>query len=213
MALYDRPAELRRRMAGLIRRFFDEHYQKKMAERLPALERSVAAHRGEHLPDAEALARKLTGKPKSCLEAGCAGPYERHIFVLSMDMGVYNSCAVVDGVHGLYYQLEPEFRGAAADEADDTRLARIYKALGDEQRLKILSLLREREMYAQEIVERTGNPRVRRVASPVVHEGGRARRPEAREQHEVLPPERGHPRTTEQDTRSVLRRYAGVRSK
>ena len=35
-------------------------------------------------------------------------------------------------------------------------MARLYKALGDEQRLRILRMLRDREMYAQEIVERTG---------------------------------------------------------
>ncbi len=94
--------------------------------------------------------------PRSCLEGGCAGPFERHIFSPSMDMGVYNSCAIVDGVHGLFYPLEPEFLGTPPDEAEETRLARIYRALSDEQRLRILRMLREREMYAQEIVERTG---------------------------------------------------------
>jgi ArsR family transcriptional regulator len=39
---------------------------------------------------------------------------------------------------------------------EETRRARIYKALADEQRLRILRLLRGREMYAQEIVEATG---------------------------------------------------------
>jgi DNA-binding transcriptional ArsR family regulator len=39
---------------------------------------------------------------------------------------------------------------------EETRLVRIYKALADEQRLRILRLLRGREMYAQEIVEATG---------------------------------------------------------
>ena len=72
-----------------------------------------------------------------------------------MDMGVYNSCATVDGVHGMFYPLEPEFLGVSVD-LEETRLARIYKALADEQRLRILRLLRGREMYAQEIVEATG---------------------------------------------------------
>jgi DNA-binding transcriptional ArsR family regulator len=72
-----------------------------------------------------------------------------------MDMGVYNSCAIVDGVHGLFYPLEPEFMGAQVD-IEETRLARIYKALADEQRLRILRLLRGGEMYAQEIVEASG---------------------------------------------------------
>ena len=71
-------------------------------------------------------------------------------------MGPYTSCARIDDIHGLFYQLEPEYRGTAAEDAEETRLARLYKALGDEQRLRILRMLRNREMYAQEIVERTG---------------------------------------------------------
>jgi len=156
MLHYDRPAEIRERIVGLIRRFYAEHYAKEIAHRLPALERSVARHRGEPMSNAEAVARRVTGREKSCLEAGCAGPYERHVFAPSMDMGVYNSCAIVGGVHGLFYSLEPEFMGTPPDEAEETRLARIYRALSDEQRLRILRMLREREMYAQEIVERTG---------------------------------------------------------
>ena len=45
----------------------------------------------------------------------------------------------------------------APEEGEETRrLARIYKALSDEQRLRILHLLRDGELYAQQIVERTG---------------------------------------------------------
>ncbi len=152
---YDRPDKLRERIIALIQRFHAEHYQNEMADRMPALSRSVAAHGGEAASEAEALARKLTGKPKSCLEAGCAGAYHQHVFAPSIDMGVYNSCAIVDGVHGMFYPLEPQYRGFPVD-MEETRMARIYKALGDEQRLRILRLLRNREMYAQEIVESTG---------------------------------------------------------
>jgi DNA-binding transcriptional ArsR family regulator len=154
MPWYDRPEELRERMARLIERFYAEHYEKVMAERLPKLERSAAAHRAEGLTDAEEVARKLQRRQKSCMETSCA-EWERPIFTPSMDMGVYNSCALVDGVHGMYYQLEPEFLGVSVN-IEETRLARIFKALADEQRLRILRLLRGREMYAQEIVEATG---------------------------------------------------------
>jgi DNA-binding transcriptional ArsR family regulator len=154
MPWYDRPAELRDRIVRLIERFYREHYEKVMAERLPKLERSAAAHRAEGHTDPEELARKLQRRPKSCLETSCS-EWERPIFTPSMDMGVYNSCAIVDGTHGMFYQLEPEFLGVAVN-VEETRLARIYKALADEQRLRILRLLRGREMYAQEIVEATG---------------------------------------------------------
>jgi DNA-binding transcriptional ArsR family regulator len=157
MTLYDRPDELRSRMGSLIERFYEEQYQQEMPRRLACLERSTAAHRRHPITDVADLARKLTGRPSSCLELDvCPGPYDRYVFAPSLDMGPYASCTVIGGVHGLFYPCEPEYRDLPQEEADVTRLARIYKALGDEQRLRILRMLREREMYAQEIVERTG---------------------------------------------------------
>jgi ArsR family transcriptional regulator len=70
------------------------------------------------------------------------------------------SCADLSGprlVHGLFYPCETKFMGnAEADAEETTRMARIYKALSDEQRLRILGMLRAREMYSQEIVDRIG---------------------------------------------------------
>jgi DNA-binding transcriptional ArsR family regulator len=154
MPWYDRPAELRERMASLVERFYADHYQDVMPQRMAALERSVASHRTAGETDPVSIARKLSGRPTSCLEGHCAG-WERTVFTPSMDMGVYNSCATTDGVHGLFYQLEPEFMDVSVN-IEETRMARIYKALADEQRLRILRLLRGGEMYAQEIVEATG---------------------------------------------------------
>lgn len=156
MAWYDGPAELRERMARLVERFYQEHYRQEMPRRLPCLERSAASNRAETAGDVAELARRLTGRATVCLEEVCPGPYERHIFTPSLDMGPYVSCAIVGGVHGLIYPCERRFVTGEDDEEETVRLARIYRALSDEQRLRILRLLREREMYAQEIVERTG---------------------------------------------------------
>ncbi len=156
MALYDRPEELRERLARLIERFYDEHYRHELPRRWPALERSVAAHRGETGADPVELSRRLTGRSRACLEDVCAGGYKKLIFAPSVDMGPYTSCSVTDGIHGEFYPCEVEFITGDTDAAETQRLARVYKALSDEQRLRILRLLREREMYAQEIVERTG---------------------------------------------------------
>ena len=155
MAVYDQPEKLRERMARLIERFYNEHYRSEMGQRLSALERSAAAHRQDTHADANQLATKLTGR-NTCLEGACAGPFARLVFTPSVDMGPYSSCAIIGDIHGLIYPLEPEYRGTAAEEAEEANLARLYKALGDEQRLRILRMLRDREMYAQEVVERTG---------------------------------------------------------
>jgi DNA-binding transcriptional ArsR family regulator len=60
-------------------------------------------------------------------------------------------------IHAMFYPCEARFKSDADEDADEiVQMARIHKALSDEQRLRILRILQEREMYAQEIVERTG---------------------------------------------------------
>ena len=156
LALYDRPEELRQRILALIQRFYDEHYRHDLPRRFPCLERSVAAHRNQPVGDVDGLIQSLTHRPISCL-AEQPGVYTDHIFAPSMDMGPWVSCADIPPIHGLYYPCEARFMGADAEEGEETRrLARIHKALADEQRLRILRLLRDGELYAQQIVERTG---------------------------------------------------------
>jgi DNA-binding transcriptional ArsR family regulator len=144
-------------MLVLIERFYRDHYVAVMPERMRALELSVASHRNESAADPVELTRRLTGRPISCLEGSCGTGFRRYLFAPSMDMGPYTSCMVAGGIHGLFYPLEPEFRpgGSVADE-EQVRLARFFKALSDEDRLRILRLLRGREMYANEIAEATG---------------------------------------------------------
>lgn len=156
LALYDRPEELRQRILALIQRFYDEHYCHELPRRLPCLERSVAAHRNQPVGDIEELIQSLTHRPISCF-AEEPGAYTHHIFAPSLDMGPWLSCADTPPIHGLYYPCEAQFMGTGAEEGDETvRLARIHKALSDEQRLRILRLLRDGELYAQQVVERTG---------------------------------------------------------
>jgi DNA-binding transcriptional ArsR family regulator len=156
LAVYDRPEELRQRILELIERFYEEHYRHDLAQRLPCLERSVAAHRNQPVGDIDELIRSLTHRPISCLDEEPEA-YTHHIFAPSLDMGPWMSCADTPPIHGLYYPCEARFIGALAEENEETvRLARIHKALSDEQRLRILRLLRDGELYAQQIVERTG---------------------------------------------------------
>ena len=156
LALFDRPEEIRARILALIRRFYDEHYRADMDRRLGCLERSVAHHQGDLREDPAALLKSLTGRNAYCLEEEL-DEYTRFVFVPSIDVGPYNSCADPGDVHGLYYPCEPQFMGApGADAATTQRLALVYRALGDEQRLGILHLLQGRELYATEIVEITG---------------------------------------------------------
>jgi DNA-binding transcriptional ArsR family regulator len=159
MDLWDRPEELRERMVRLVERFYEEHYKAELPKRRPALERSVAAHRGLSREEAYGVITRLTGRDELCIGDVLSAPFERLIFMPSLDMGPYISCAAMAGphpVHGMFYACEPEFLGETDHHARDIqRLSRIYKALSDEQRLRILHILRDGgEMYAQEIVDR-----------------------------------------------------------
>ncbi len=157
MAIFDDPERTRARILAVIRRFYDEHYRPDEQRRLACIERSIAAHRRDVTLSPEELSRRLSGRGVSCLETVCAGEHSKYMFLPSLDVGPYNSCIDLAGVHGLYYPCEVAFRDAPDGEDDTThRLALVCKALGDEQRLRILRLLRGNELYAQEIVERTG---------------------------------------------------------
>jgi len=157
LAVYDRPAELRERMARLIERFYEEHYRGDLPRRLPCIERSVAAHRGVQEPNVDDLIIRLTGRSEACCHEDIRrGAFDRFVFAPSMDMGPYISCGVIDRVHGLFYPCEAQSVREGPEDEETRRLARVFKALSDEQRLRILNLLRGGEMYAQEIVEHTG---------------------------------------------------------
>jgi len=157
LAVYDNPAELRERMARLIERFYEEHYRGDLPRRLPCIERSVTAHRGVQEPNVVDLMCRLTGRAEACCQEDIhRGAFDRFIFAPSIDMGPYVSCGVTGRVHGLFYPCEAQSVHEDPEDEETRRLARVFKALSDEQRLRILNLLRDREMYAQEIVEHTG---------------------------------------------------------
>lgn len=159
---WDHPEELRDRMANLIERFYNEHYKDELPKRRACLERSVAAHRGSTRDEAIMAMRRALNRPRVCLEDVCPGPFEELLFMPSVDMGPWASCAELTGprsLHGMFYPCEAEFMSEDG-EARSTEMqimARMYKALGDEQRIRILYLLRDNgEMYAQEVVDKLG---------------------------------------------------------
>jgi DNA-binding transcriptional ArsR family regulator len=156
LALWDNPEALRDRLATLIERFYNEHYKATLPDRLPSLERSVAAHRGDNIDKISEVMRAVLNRDTFCVDAQCAGSYKKLLFAPSVDMGPYASCAVLPAIHGMFYPCETRFVLGSDDAEEMIRIARIHKALGDEQRLRMLEMLRGGEMYVQEIVDRTG---------------------------------------------------------
>jgi DNA-binding transcriptional ArsR family regulator len=155
LVLFDDPEQVRARLLKLIRRFYDEHYRPDEAFRVECMRRTAEARNSRRIADVDALMRELTGRDISCITEEAAR-YGEFICVPSIDVGPYSSCADFPPVHGLFYQCEPRFMGVSAAEDDVASLALVYRALADEQRLRILRLLQDGELYAQEIVARTG---------------------------------------------------------
>lgn len=161
LALFDEPERLRARLLLLLRRFYDEHYRADEERRFACMRRSVGHHRQLELrrrepADIEALLSTLAPSGIACISSPIAS-YSRFILLPSLDGGPYISVVDAPPICAVYYPCESQFRGAGPDDDDRThRMALLYKALSDEQRLRILRELRRGELYAQEIVERTG---------------------------------------------------------
>jgi DNA-binding transcriptional ArsR family regulator len=143
-------------MTALIVRVYQEHYKADLPRRIPLLEASADAHGKDVNLDPAELGKRLSGRDNACIGDVCPGPFEKLYFSPSLDVGPYISCSNLGSIHGYVYPCDANGDDDTESEADTVRLARIYKALADEQRLSILQMLRGREMYVQEIVDRTG---------------------------------------------------------
>ncbi len=143
------PSETKARLVRLLREGYTRVYAEKEEEIAPLLER-----------DAAALARRAAASSGSELVEHATGG-----FVLGPDVPVagvvlapayffrpYNLITAYRGVRVFIYPIET----SPGKNAPPPDLIRLYKALGDETRLKILRLLAGREMYLQELAKALG---------------------------------------------------------
>lgn len=152
LALFDDPEQLCERIARLIEDFDREHYRPDAARRMAILRRDVEGRPASE--DPVTIARSVMGRDRVGLE-DMVDRYSRFVFVPSIDVGVYHNSTTDIDTFGLFYAASPEAAGSGTPDQTE-QLAQLYKALADPQRLKILSLLADGELYAQEVVERTG---------------------------------------------------------
>ncbi len=154
-ALMVDPAALRERFLSAVRRFWDL-YEPIYQECIPLMERSVHHHRAQrYSPHFEELFLSVTGRILPQIQLPL-GEIERARFVPSCHLGPYVAFLRDRNLLTVFYNC----RSALLEERQaGERVRHLYpllKALADETRLQILLLLREREMYAGEIVERLG---------------------------------------------------------
>lgn len=155
--LVQRPQVLKDRLISLLSRFWNEYYRQDFEARRQALSYSVSYHRRQTYPrNFGDLFRQVTGRVPS---PAVRDYVQEHL--AEIERVIFSPCAHL----GLYFQitlLYPtmvvafNYRTTPAQEAEGSAAVELFpplKALADESRLHILSLLQEGEMYAQQIVE------------------------------------------------------------
>jgi DNA-binding transcriptional ArsR family regulator len=154
------PEQLKEHVIGLLTRFWDSYYVQDFEKHRELIADSVAYHRRQTYPrNFSDLFRQVTGRG---LPGSTRDYVQQHLD--KIERVIFSPCAHL----GLYFQITLSYptmvvafnyRTASAVEADGKTTVELFpplKAMADESRLHVLSLLQEREMYAQEIVEAVG---------------------------------------------------------
>ncbi len=154
VALLGDLTQLKHRFIAVVERFWQEVYQQEWAATLPMMERSTAYHRRQryrlNFPDLfMAVTDRLLPKAHADLSP------ERVRFVPSCYIGPYFAF-VRHGGAWLTVFYNCRIMHLDGPPAEGPGLFPMLKALADETRLQIVEMLRGREMYAQQIVNRLG---------------------------------------------------------
>lgn len=143
------PAEIKARLVRLLREGHARVYAPEEPQVLPLLERDVAAlRRLAAVTSGSQLIEHATGGFVIGPDAGLGGV----VLAPTYFFRPYNLITAYHGIRVFIYPIEASgTRGAPPPD-----VVRLYKALGDETRLKILRLLAAREMYLQELAKALG---------------------------------------------------------
>lgn len=157
MRLLNNPGDLKARLVLSITRFWESYYREVYAECRPQAERSVRYHRS--LPYNEGLAKTfltVAGRPIPVGVEDLFPNLESIVFVPNCFTGPFVQFVSIDPegkALAMLYNCRTQGGGEGGREEIIQRLFSPLKALADETRLKILSILGDRELYAQQIVD------------------------------------------------------------
>jgi DNA-binding transcriptional ArsR family regulator len=156
LQLYRSPAEFKAQLISVVTRFWEEFYRADFGRCLAQMDRSVGYHRQKsYSADLVSTFVDVTGRrfPKGYDEYHNA---EHVIFVPSCHIGPYVMLSPCDDTGStilIHYNARSTGAPEPLEAAHIQELFPPLKALADETRLQILSLLNGRELYAQEIVD------------------------------------------------------------
>ena len=143
------PGEIQQRLLRLLRAFYGKVYQHEEDRLLTLLRADVEAKTAMlAVLQPEEVIERATGGLAFSPDAEIA----RVVLAPSYFFRPYNIISEYPGVRLFIYPVALGPEGTSPTH----ELARLFKALGDETRLRILQMLAEREMYVQEIANRLG---------------------------------------------------------
>jgi DNA-binding transcriptional ArsR family regulator len=143
------PAEAKARLVRLLREAYTRVYAPREDEVVPLLARDAAAlERRAATATGGELVEYATGGFVIGPEAGVAGV----VLAPTYFFRPYNLITAYHGVRVYIYPIQT----TSGEHPPPPDLIRLYKALGDETRLKILRLIAGREMYLQELATALG---------------------------------------------------------
>jgi DNA-binding transcriptional ArsR family regulator len=153
------PEQLKARTVRLIERFWTECYGPEHERALPDLRHAVRQASGRTYPSVESAFTDLSGHRLPEDVRSALDHVERVTFCPSYHLGDFVQFILYPPELILYFNIE----GSADDSARRSEPAMLpedllpgLRALSDGTRLRIIGMLREQEMYAQEIVGRLG---------------------------------------------------------
>ena len=152
------PEELKARLVLMLTRFWDGYGRSLDDACTPIISRSLRYHRQrEYRGDGSDVYHEVTGKRPSSNETRLKFDKAKHvIFVPSCHSGPYASIACPNGDEStliVVFNCRSSSGGAGSEPAIVGRVFPPLKGLADETRLQIVHLLRDRELYAQQIVD------------------------------------------------------------
>ena len=152
------PEQLKARLVFTVTRFWEAHYGKEYEETRRLIDRNVTRHRQlARSQDLTDLYLRVTGKPMTAGSLKKYSKLERVLFLPTCYSGAYVSLVPLDSNHrslALIYNCRPQSGNGTAQDQALPSLFPPLKALADETRLEILSILADGELYAQQIVDR-----------------------------------------------------------
>ncbi|MBN2389877.1 MAG: winged helix-turn-helix transcriptional regulator [Anaerolineae bacterium] len=153
------PLDYKAQLISTLTRFWEQFYRQEYRQSLPLAERSVNYHQRQNYGnDVAAIFTTVTGRrvPEALDDIH---KFEHIIFIPSCYLGPYVEVDMADEHHRtlvLHYNCRPSSAPEEENAQATPRIQDIFpplKALSDETRLQILSLLDGKELYAQEIVD------------------------------------------------------------